>query len=196
MNNCIFSGHCTKAVCDQSCTNLVETSYLLERNQISINSSVFHANPSDITKCNKVIEGCEGRIRAVLTNSSNSVAELLTYCSICKTWEGNRLSAAVYNLKLSQYIETLQKGWSNKSASEDADFISIWANSAKILIISNIDYITFKDFQCQTLLSLLQNREKPELSTIIVSPQINSLVGDGQFFTILKDRIKRAAVKW
>lgn len=194
MYNCIFNGHCTKAICDQSCPNLVETSYLLERNGISMNSNVFHANKTDIDKYNKIIDGCEGRIRTVITTNTNSTAELLTYCGICKHWDGSRLHATVYNLKLSQYIETLQKSWSNKTVSDNAENMNIWATSAKILIISNMDYVTFKDFQCQTLLSLIQNREKPELGTIIVSPQISSLVGDGQFFTILKDRIKRATV--
>lgn len=198
MYNCIFNGHCTKAVCDQSCPNLVQTNYLLERNQItynkgSFNSPVFHANKADIAKYSKIIDNCEGKIKTVTASNTNAVAELLTYCGICKYWDGSRLHATVYNLKLSQYIETVQKSWNNKS-SDDADYINIWASSAKLLIISNIDYVTFKEFQCQTLLSLLQNREKPELSTIIVSPQINSLVGDGQFFTILKDRIKRAVV--
>lgn len=36
MNNCIFTAHCTETICDKACPILVETSYLLERNGLSL----------------------------------------------------------------------------------------------------------------------------------------------------------------
>ena len=50
MQNCIFSGHCSQQVCDKSCPTLVETTYLLERNNIAMNSDVFHADRSKLSK--------------------------------------------------------------------------------------------------------------------------------------------------
>jgi len=64
-----------------------------------------------------------------------------------------------------------------------------------LLIISNIDFVNFKDFQCQTLLSLLQSRDKAEFGTIIVSPQTQSLVGSGLFFNRLQETLGRTTVK-
>lgn len=195
MNKCIFSGHCIKSTCDQSCPAFVESSFLLEQNGISINSNVFHTDATVLSKYNKIIENSEGKLQTVIAKNTNSIAELLTYCGICKYWKGSRLHTVVYNLKLSQYLEGIQNSWSNTSNLDDLEYQKIWVSKAKLLIISNIDYVNFKDFQCQTLLSLLQSRDKPELGTIIVSPQTQTLVGSGLFFNRLQETLGRTAVK-
>ncbi len=195
MNKCIFSGHCIKSTCDQSCPAFVESSFLLEQNGISINSNVFHTDATVLSKYNKIIENSEGKLQTVIAKNTNSIAELLTYCGICKYWKGSRLHTVVYNLKLSQYLEGIQNSWSNTSNLDDLEYQKIWVSKAKLLIISNIDYVNFKDFQCQTLLSLLQTRDKPEFGTIIVSPQTQTLVGSGLFFNRLQETLGRTAVK-
>lgn len=195
MNNCIFTGHCIKTTCDQSCPSYTESSFLLEQNGISLSSSVFHADPSLLVKYSKIVGDGEGKLQTVIAKNTNSVAELITYCGICKYWKGSRLHTAVYNLKLSQYIEGLQNSWSSNSNLDDLEFQKIWVSKAKLLIISNIDYVNFKDFQCQTLLSLLQSRDKPDMSTIIVSPPTNALVGSGLFFNRLQETLGRTTVR-
>ena len=195
MNNCMFSGHCIKATCDQSCPALVESSFLLEQNGIGLNSNVFHADPKLLAKYNRFVEGSEGKLQTVIANNTNAAAELITYCGICKYWRGSRLHTSVYNLKLSQHLDGVQNSWSNASNSDELEYQKIWISKAKLLIISNIDFVNFKDFQCQTFLSLLQSRDKPDRGTIVVSPQVHSLVGSGLFFNKLKDILERTTVK-
>lgn len=192
MHNCIYSGHCMQEMCDKSCPTLAETTYLLERNGIGMSSEVFRTSPDIVEKYVKWLNASEGKTKSLFATHTVSVSELLTYCSICQKWRGSRLHCTVYNLKFSQYLEAIKKSWSAKSESDELEYMRIWASNAKVLIISNLDYINFKDFECQTLLSLLQSREKAEYTTIIVSPATGSLVGNGQFFnrllTILKDK--------
>ena len=196
MHNCMFSGHCIKASCDQSCPSLVESTFLLEQNGIGFNSGVFHADPALLAKYSKVVEGSEGKLQTVIAKNTNSAAELIAYCGICKYWRGSRLHTAVYNLKLSQHLEGIQNSWSNNTSNlDDIEYQKIWISKAKLLIISNIDFVNFKDFQCQTLLSLLQSRDKPDQGTIIVSPQTQSLVGSGLFFARLQETLGRTTVK-
>lgn len=192
MQNCIFSGHCSKQVCDKSCPTLAETTYLLERNNIAMNSDVFHADRAKLSKFSSLLDSSEGKLRTVISKDTVSDADLITYCGICKNWKGSRLHCTVYNLKYSQYIEMIQKSWGAKSESSELEYMRIFAASAKVLIISNIDYINFKDFQCQTLLTLLQSRAGSEFTTIIVSPPVSSLVGDSPFFGKLTEIIKGA----
>ena len=195
MNNCIFSGHCIKASCDQSCPAFVESSFLLEQNGISMNSAVFHTDPNMLAKYNRIVENSDGRLQTVIAKSTNTVAELLTYCGVCKYWKGSRLHTLVYNLKLSQYLDSVQNSWTANSSKDDLEYQEIWLSKAKLLIVSNIDFVNFKDFQCQKLLSLLQSREKPDLGTIIVSPPTQSLVGSGLFFNRLQETLGRTIVK-
>ena len=195
MDNCIFSGHCIKTTCDQSCPAFAESAFLLEQNSISMNSNVFHADPNLLAKYGKIVENAEGKVQTVIAKNTNSVAELIAYCGVCKYWRGSRLSTVVYTLKLSQYLESIQNSWSRTSNLDSLEFQKIWLEKAKLLIISNIDFVNFKDFQCQALLSLLQSRDKPEFGTIIVSPQLQSLVGGGLFFNRLQETLGRTTVR-
>lgn len=195
MNKCMFSGHCIKAVCDKSCPAFVESSFLLEQNGINFNSPVFNTDPAVLAKYSKIIENAEGKVQTVIAKNTNAISEIVTYCGICKYWRGSRLHTAVYNLKLSQYLERVQNSWSNASNLDDLEYQKIWIEKAKLLVISNIDYVNFKDFQCQTLLTLLQSRDKQELGTIIVSPSTQSLVGGGLFFNRLQEILGRTTVK-
>lgn len=198
MHNCIFNGHCTEEnLCNTSCPILAQTSYLLERNNISMNNSVFKMSSEEIQKYTKLLALAEGKTASVIVSGgsfTNQAADALTYCAICEHWKGSQLHCTVYNLKFAQYIEALQKSWSFNSDSSEVDYMKIWATEAQVLIISNIDFINFKDFQCQTLLSLLQSRIGTNLTTIVVSPPTSSLVGEGQFFSRLTDMLKKQKV--
>lgn len=188
MHDCIFTGFCVNGDCDKACPDYVESTYLLEKNNISLKSNVFHSDPKLIQRYFGIVSSAETKkLITVVANNTNEAAELLTYCGICKHWKHSRLHMVVYNLRFSQYLDNIQKSWNTKGLSDDNEYVKIWAESAKLLVISNIDYINFKEFQCTTLLSLIQNRDANGLSTIIVSPQIKSLAGDGLFFGKLKN---------
>jgi len=151
----------------------------------------------EIQKYTKLLALAEGKTASVIVSGgsfTNQAADALTYCAICEHWKGSQLHCTVYNLKFAQYIEALQKSWSFNSDSSEVDYMKIWATEAQVLIISNIDFINFKDFQCQTLLSLLQSRIGTNLTTIVVSPPTSSLVGEGQFFSRLTDMLKKQKV--
>lgn len=197
MQNCIFSGHCCQYLCDKSCPTLTETTYLLERNNINMNSEVFRADSGRLKYLTKLLEHAEGKVATVICENSNTVdvSNLLTYCGICKHWKGSRLHCSVYNLQYSKYIDMMQGSWNNRSESAELEFMKIWASNAKLLIISNIDYVNFRDFQCQTLLTLLQSRSSSELTTLIVSPPVSSLVGESRFFSRLTDILQKGIIK-
>lgn len=195
MQNCMFTGHCIKSSCDQSCPALQESSFLLEQNKIGFNSNVFHADAALIAKYINIVNNSDGKVQTVIAKNTNQISELITYCGICKYWKGSRLHTAVYNLRLSQYLEGVQGSWSGNSNLDDLEYQKIWISKAKLLIISNMDFINFKDFQCQTLLTLLQSRDKPDMGTIIVAPQPQALVGSGLFFPRLQETLNRTIAK-
>lgn len=198
MYNCIFTGHCTEdGICNSSCPILAQTSYLLERNNIKMSNPVFQMTESELKKYSDILQKSKGKTTSAIVSSgsfTNQAADAITYCAICENWKGSQLHCVVYNLKFAQYIEAIQKSWSFNSDNSEADYIKIWATGAKVLVVSNLDFVNFKDFQCQTLLSLLQTRMSSELTTIIVTPPVSSLVGDGQFFGRLTDMLSKQKV--
>lgn len=199
MNNCIFTANCTESVCDKSCPILAETSYLLERNHISMDNPVFRSSQKDIDKALSIINKVEtsvDRLGVIVSNDTISISNLLAYCSICMNWQGNRLHCNVYTLKFSNHLDLIQKSWSSKNNIDELEYEQIWCNTSKILIISNIDFVQFKDFQAQTLLNLIHNRQDNGLSTLIVSPKLNTLVGSGQFFNRMQSTFGKAVISW
>jgi hypothetical protein len=172
MQGCIFSAHCTEHTCDQSCPIYVETSYLLERNEITMNSSVFRSTEGDISLAVDVLSEFSGRVGVFKADDTVKYSELLTYCAICQNWLGSRLHCTVYNLKYSKYLEDTKKSWNyaNSSITDNLEYVKIWSESAKVLIISNFDYVSFGDYESQLILNLIQTRSQAGLTTIMVSP--------------------------
>ena len=198
MNNCIFSAHCTEPLCDKSCPIFTETSYLLERNGLGITSHVFNTDSENIVKATSILSKADGSFKVVVADETTNVANILTYCSICQNWQGSRLHCNVYNLKFSSHIDAIQKSWNLKNAPESLEYEQIWCQTAKVLIISNIDFVQFKDFQTQTLLNMIHSRKGEGLTTIIVSPDTSSLIGSGSFYHRMKLMLeqKETVVKW
>lgn len=172
MHSCIFAAHCIDAVCDNSCPKFVETSYLLERNGITDKSSVFQAPPEKLSTMSRILTESDGKLKVIVAEDSTvTTAELFTYCAICHNWSGSRLHCSVYNLRYSLYMEELKKSWSIKTEPESLEYMRIWAKSAKVLIISGMDYVHFGDFESQTLLNILQERGGTGQTTIIILPK-------------------------
>lgn len=197
MNNCIFTAHCMEPVCDKSCPILVETSYLLERNGIGMTSYLFSDPRLDVPKISNWLQKYRGKEVVVTVPPSstgfNTVqwAEAITYCAICYNWKGSRLHCNVYNLKLSKYLDDIKASWNTRTEPEALEYTRIWAESAKVLIISNFDYVNFGDFEAQTLLNLLQSRQSEDKTTILVAPPINQLISSksSMFFSLLRNRL-------
>ena len=199
MINCIFTGHCIEEQpCNTSCPALAQTSYLLERNGIKMSNPVFKMSPSEILKYRSILAESAGKCTSFIVQNgdfTNQAADALTYCAICENWRGSQLHCTVYNLKFAQYIETLQSSWSfGDDSSDKVNQMKIWVEKARVLIVSNIDFVNFKEFQSQTLLSLLQSRVGMDLTTIVVTPPVSSLVGSGQFFPTLTSILNRQKV--
>ena len=197
MFNCIFTPHCTELLCDKSCPKFVETSYLLERNGIDFNNPVFKKHCIPVDTVLDVIEKADGIFYPyVVPKGINTVdaATLFTYSAICTNWKGNQLHCNVYNLKYSQYIEATKNSWTTHNESESLQYMRIWSESAKILIISGLDYVNFNDYEAQTLLSLIQNRQTKYQTTILICPETGKLVGNDRssFYNLLSNFLQNA----
>lgn len=194
MKSCIFSAHCTEPICDLACPSLVETTYLLERNGLDLSNSVFNSSSKQRTEICNLLDKLDGKLTVIESSDTITLSNLITYCAICKHWKGNRLHCNIYHLKFSNHLDAIQQSWNTKDIPENLEYEQIWSSTAKILVISNIDYVQFKEFQSQTLLNLIHNRLTNNLSTIIVSPKLNTLIGTGMFFNKLQSMLRGAVV--
>lgn len=68
--------------------------------------------------------------------------------------------------------------------------IQAFVSSAAVLIVSGIDYCVFNDFECQTLMQILDERQKIGKSTLYLVSDITFLTGKGSFFPSMKQKFK------
>ena len=148
---------------------------------------------SIINKGIEIIEGGAGKLSVFRSKSPETATDTLAYCAICLHGRGTALKKGIYVLNYAEYIDEIKRSWQSKYESEDLQFMRIWSNSANYLIISGIDYVKFGDFECQTLLRLIQDRRNPSKSTYIVYGKEN-LIGTSDFFGRLLSIMKGAEV--
>ena len=197
MYNCSLSAFCTKTYCDKSCPALAESSYLLERNNIEITNPVFRVNESSVLKVFSVLEQNEGQlITWESPGNPEGSADVFTYCAICKHWNGSKLHCSVYHLNFSRYIELIKKSWSTNSEPEELEYMKIWIEKSTVLVISGFRYMRFNDFECQTMLNLLDNRRNKMRTTVVVAASVDSISGNSADFLLrLKEILRGAVVK-
>lgn len=195
MYECLFSPNCTEDICDKACPILAQISHLMSINNIDIKCSAISKSKTGPKVYLNGLEfldqlsASDNLYGVVTTDNTITGADLVTYLGICNNWKGSRLHATVYNLQYARYLDMTKQSWNFKVESENLQYMNIWIQQAKLLIISNIDYVNFGDYECQTLLNLLQSREANRLQTVIVAPT-TSLFGRSSFLPVLQSKIK------
>lgn len=193
MIDCIYSPHCTWKQCDLACPIHAEISYWMERCNIDMSNPVLKCGKQAIDKAMSIIQSREGKLSVFRSKNPDIAADTLAYCAICLHGRGTALSHGIYSLNFANYIDETKRSWQSKYEPEDLEFMRIWSNSASYLIVSGLDYVKFGDFECQTLLRLLQDRRSTTKSTYIVYGKEN-LVGSSDFFGRLLSLLKGAEV--
>lgn len=194
--NCILEHVCYSDRCDGSCPDQVQVDYLLELNKIPYTSPSFELTEAEWDKYKDILDKSRGKFGYVLERKNTfQVAQDITVCGIREQWEGSCLHSRVYSMSFASYLNDIQKSWSPSNVDEQFEQQQIWVNTGRILVIYGIDYINFKEFHAQTLLTLLSNRRMdPSLTTILVAPPPSMLVGDGRFFGMLCSLLKENKV--
>lgn len=193
--DCPFSDQCTDPFCDRSCVKYNEFMHLFSTiNSYDLRSPVFQTSDALISQAQSVLRSEE---KLIVIESAKTVdsSNLITYLACCDKWKNNGCNCTVYNLNFSKYIESTRKSWS--MTIDSFEYEKRWIEYTPLLIISNLDYVQFrdKDFEAQTLLNLIRSNEIAGKKTIIVSPKIDSLIGKGQAFEQLKKKLKEAVIR-
>ena len=192
--NCPFKQYCQQPLCRNICPDYTEIDYLLERNFLLDNENIYSFSDKMFQNASECLTAAEKCYKVVTTTDTSDMASCLTYAAICNYYKGNTLHCSVYHLNFAEYVNDLQKSWT-EGTTDELEYTEIFIEKCKVLIISNLDFVQFKDFQAQTLLNIAHNRKGHKQSTIIVSPKLNSLFGSGAFFTRLKEVFGKELIK-
>lgn len=189
VTDCVFDSFCTKSLCDRSCPQWAQMDYLMMRNGLTSSSRPFKMKMDSLQKYIDLYEAVQGSSCAVVCSDPVKSSEVMSYVSVCNNWNGSAMRVRSYHLLFSKYIQSVQAGWNGKK-SDETDYMDIWSKSSNVLVVSDVDYVNFKDFQSQALLQLMQDREREGKTTIIFCPKLDSLSGSGKLFNLLVSKLR------
>ena len=188
VDDCVFGAYCCNSLCDRSCPRWAQMNYLMMRNDLTSTSRPFKMKSDYLQKYVKEYDS-RPLTRVFCTKDVLKASEVFSYIAVCNEWKGSAMRVKAFHLVFSNYIDSLQNSWSS-SKSEDLQYTELWSKSCNVLIVSGIDYINFKDYQSQLLLQLIQDREREGKYTIIVSPKLENLAGQGKMFSLMISKLK------
>ena len=192
IRNCIFGGQCYSNNCDMSCAKNTMSQLLLEKSEIPWRSDCYKTPDIVTDKYTELLASNEGKLVTMEVKDPQIVADSVTYTGICNYCEGHGSNITVYQMKYSKYVQSLRDSWSSGVTPKFRE-IQAFCSNAKILVISSLDFVTYTDFECQTLLNLFQERARPGYTTVAVLNKISSLVsrGNSPFYEVLKNQLER-----
>lgn len=192
-HSCVFSAYCVKPYCDMACSKNAIYRMLASKSELNPNMAITTSTLDDILKYHNMIEQNIGKFIMVescgVNKTSKDVADSITYTAICDMCEGHGSEITVYHLNYSKYIQMIKDSWTNGTTQKLQETQAFISNS-KVLIISGMDFVSFKDMECQMLLTILHDRLQIDKISIVVVNRINDLHGNSVFFTQLKEALK------
>lgn len=175
---CPFSSQCERAFCDYSCGKNVLFDVMMKKSQIK---------PQDVgaisvklrDKVKQDLAKFKGSTIYIIANRGNKMlGDIYAWLAACKLCPYYGSDVTVYHLKYSKYLEQLRQSWATKYEPEELIEARCFINTARVLVVSSLEYVQYKDFESQTLFSLLGERSyNREFTTIVVGPEINTWLG-------------------
>lgn len=175
---CPFSSQCERAFCDYSCGKNVLFDVMMKKSEIkpqdvgTISVKLRDKVKQDLTKF-------KGSTIYITANRGNKMlGDIYAWLAACKLCPYYGSDVTVYHLKYSKYLEQLRQSWATKYEPEELIEARCFINTARVLIVSSLEYVQYKDFESQTLFSLLGERSyNREFTTIVIGPEINTWLG-------------------
>lgn len=175
---CPFSSQCERAFCDYSCGKNVLFDVMMKKSEIK---------PQDVgaisvklrDKVKQDLVKFKGSTIYITANRGNKMlGDIYAWLAACKLCPYYGSDVTVYHLKYSKYLEQLRQSWATKYEPEELIEARCFINTARVLVVSSLEYVQYKDFESQTLFSLLGERSyNREFTTIVVGPEINTWLG-------------------
>lgn len=175
---CPFSSQCERAFCDYSCGKNVLFDVMMKKSEIK---------PQDVgaisvklrDKVKQDLAKFKGYTIYITANrGSKMLGDIYAWLAACKLCPYYGSDVTVYHLKYSKYLEQLRQSWATKYEPEELIEARCFINTARVLVVSSLEYVQYKDFESQTLFSLLGERSyNRDFTTIVIGPEINTWLG-------------------
>lgn len=166
---CPFAAACDSPRCDYSCNRTSTLEAMIRHSEIDPNR-LGKVSPEAISMIESYMQKFSGRTGMVLCNKDSKwLADLYSWVAICKLSRYYGSDIAVFHLNFNQYVQNIRSGNWGRGESERMSLMRYFIRTARVLVISGLEYIQWYDTESQTLLQVIGDRERnSNFSTVIV----------------------------
>lgn len=174
---CMYCNICTEYECNFTCIKGVTSGYYVDASNFPLYSSEFmnFYTDEDFVKFGKIIKDHRRGYGVVVSKGRKYLSDAFFYAAMVIENYHSLYWPEAFMLNYRKYTDSYRRSWTTGEEPDSLQEARYNAEHCCTLIITGLDTMIFGDFESQTLLALLEDRNKAKQSTIIVMSDVDNI---------------------
>lgn len=176
-HQCMYCNICTEYECNFTCIKGVTSQYYVDASNFPLYSSEFmnFYTDEDFVKFGNIIKDHRRGYGVVVSKGRKYLSDAFFYAAMVIENYHSLYWPEAFMLNYRKYTDAYRRSWTTGEEPDSLQEARYNAEHCCTLIITGLDTMIFGDFESQTLLALLEDRNKAKQSTIIVMSDVDSI---------------------
>lgn len=176
-HQCMYCNICTEYECNFTCIKGVTSQYYVDASNFPLYSSEFmnFYTDEDFVRFGKIIKDHRRGYGVVVSKGRKYLSDAFFYAAMVIENYHSLYWPEAFMLNYRKYTDSYRRSWTTGEELDSLQEARYNAEHCCTLIITGLDTMIFGDFESQTLLALLEDRNKAKQSTIIVMSDVDSI---------------------
>ena len=176
-HQCMYCNICTEYECNFTCIKGVTSQYYVDASNFPLYSSEFmnFYTDEDFVRFGKIIKDHRRGYGVVVSKGRKYLSDAFFYAAMVIENYHSLYWPEAFMLNYRKYTDSYRRSWTTGEEPDSLQEARYNAEHCCTLIITGLDTMIFGDFESQTLLALLEDRNEAKQSTIIVMSDVDSI---------------------
>lgn len=176
-HQCMYCNICTEYECNFTCIKGVTSQYYVDASNFPLYSSEFmnFYTDEDFVRFGNIIKDHRRGYGVVVSKGRKYLSDAFFYAAMVIENYHSLYWPEAFMLNYRKYTDSYRRSWTTGEEPDSLQEARYNAEHCCTLIITGLDTMIFGDFESQTLLALLEDRNKAKQSTIIVMSDVDSI---------------------
>lgn len=176
-HQCMYCNICTEYECNFTCIKGVTSQYYVDASNFPLYSSEFmnFYTDEDFVRFGNIIKDHRRGYGVVVSKGRKYLSDAFFYAAMVIENYHSLYWPEAFMLNYRKYTDSYRRSWTTGEEPDSLQEARYNAEHCCTLIITGLDTMIFGDFESQTLLALLEDRNKAKQSTIIVMSDVDNI---------------------
>lgn len=176
-HQCMYCNICTEYECNFTCIKGVTSQYYVDASNFPLYSSEFmnFYTDEDLVRFGNIIKDHRRGYGVVVSKGRKYLSDAFFYAAMVIENYHSLYWPEAFMLNYRKYTDSYKRSWTTGEEPDSLQETRYNAEHCCTLIITGLDTMIFGDFESQTLLALLEDRNKAKQSTIIVMSDVDNI---------------------